>query len=309
MRKLFIHIILFLLPILIVLLLYPVNKRLRYISLKDDCFNHGIWLHDRIFENPLPVDIAFLGSSHTINAIDDHQVETILEEKKLRVLNLGYCRLGRNMDYALLKELLLSKKPKLVVLEITETENRYSHPIFPYIATQKDVLLPALFFNRDVVKDAYTAMAFKTELIQEQLFQNNPSPAIDLHAYGFAGHADTASKELLTKFFKERHLPEKKQSSLEHAFYMAFPKAYLKKTVQLCKENKIRICFLYLPAFGTSRSIPSEMELYKTYGTVLIPPSTIFDNTSNWFDENHLNKNGTAILSQWLGEQLKAIYQ
>jgi hypothetical protein len=309
MKKLFIHIFLFLLPVVVILLLYPVNKRLRYVSLKDDCFNHGIWLHDRIFENATPVDIAFLGSSHTINAIDDHQIETILEKKKLHVLNLGYCRLGRNMDYTLLKELLLTKKPMLVILEVTETENRYSHPIFPYIATQKEVLLPSLFFNRDAIKDAYTAVAFKTELIQEQFFANNSLPALDQHAYGFAGHADTASKELLTTFFKERHQPEKKQGGLEHTFYMAFPKAYIEKTVKLCKENNIRLCFLYLPAYGTSYRIPSEMELYQTYGTVLIPPSAIFENTSNWFDENHLNKNGTAIVSQWLGEQLKAIYQ
>jgi hypothetical protein len=308
MKKLLIHIVLFLLPLLVVLLLLPVNKRLRYVSLKDDCFNHGIWLHDRIFENPIPVDIAFLGSSHTINAIDDHQIEKILEGKNVHVLNLGYCRLGRNMDYALLKELLLTKKPKLLIIEVTETENRYGHPIFPYIATQKDVLLPALFFNRDIIKDAYTAMAFKTELIQEQLFANNPLPVIDHNPYGLAGHADTAANELLIKFFKERHEPEKKQGSLEHDFYMAFPTYYLKKTAQLCKENNISLCFVYLPGYGTSLRAPSEMELYKRYGKVLLPPSVIFENTSNWFDENHLNKSGAAEVSRWLGEELKRIY-
>jgi hypothetical protein len=309
MRKLLLHIFLFLLPVLVILLLYPVDKRLRYVSLKDDCFNHGIWLHDRIFENPTPVDIAFLGSSHTINAIDDHQIEKILEEKKVHVVNLGYCRLGRNMDYTVLKELLLEKKPKLIIVEVTETENRYGHPIFPYIASQKDVLLPFPFFNRDIIKDAYTAVAFKTELIQEQLLANNPLPAIDDHPYGLSEHTDTASSELLRKFFKERHQPEEKQSSLEHSFYLAFPKAYLEKTAQTCKENSIQLCFVYLPGYGTSLRMPSEMELYKSYGAVLIPPSVIFENTSNWFDENHLNENGTAAVSQWLGEELKKIFR
>jgi hypothetical protein len=228
----------------------------------------------------------------------------VLQEKKIRVLNLGYCRLGRNLNYALLKELLLIKKPRLVILEVTETENRYGHPIFPYIAEQKDVLLPALLFNRDILKDAYTMLAFKTELIQEQLISGKQLPPIDLNPYGFSGHEDTAATKLLNDFFIKRHQPDR-QSNFEHWFYNAYPKSYLEKTVQLCKEQNIKLCFLYLPAFGTSLKAPSEMKLYEAYGTVLIPPTSIFENKFNWFDENHFNTNGSSAISKWIGEELK----
>lgn len=308
MKKLVIHIILFILPLLLLLLIIPINKRLRYINLKDDCFNHGIWLHDRIFENPLPIDIAFLGSSHTINGVDDSKIETVLKEKQMHVANLGYCRLGRNLDYTILKELLQTKKTKILILEVLENENRYSHPIFPYVAAQSDVLLPVVFFNRDLIKDAFTALAFKTELLQEEVFSSHERPEIQLNPYGSEGHKDTAASDLLENFFMKRQQPAQPQNQVEHSFYAAYPKAYFEKIMNICRERNINICFLYLPSYGTALTVPSEIELYKKYGRVFLPPSRILRNRNNWFDENHLNKNGAAELSSWLGEQLKEMF-
>lgn len=306
MKKLSLHITLFLIPVLVILILYPVNKRQRYLSLKDDCFNHGVWLHDRIFENTIPVDIAFIGSSHTINGIDDKLIETELGSfnKKCHVLNMGYCRLGRNMHYTLLKELLKEKKPKVLVLEVTESENRYSHPIFPYVAEQKDALLPTLFFNKDVLKDMYTAVAFKTQLMQEDLFSQKQSPPIDLTPYGFSGHADTAKATLLDSFYVKRNKPEEKQSELARRFYNTYPLSYLQKMEGICKENQIQLYFLYMPAYGVS-SPPAEKEYYQAHGKLLCPPYSIFEKKEYWFDENHLNFAGTKALSKWVSGQLK----
>ena len=304
MRRFIFHILLFVLPVILVLILIPVNKRQRYISLKDDCFNHGIWLHDRIFENTRPVDIAFIGSSHTINAVDDQQLETLLNVQQVNVLNLGYCRLGRNMDYVILKELLEKKKPKQVILEVRETESRYGHPIFPHVAAQKDVLLPALFFNRDILKDAFTAIAYKIELIQDCFFSQQQAPVMDLNPYGFSGHTDTAKKQLLDDFFARRQQHSKKESTFEHAFYNAYPKSYLEKIIALCKKNQVTLSFLYLPGYGSAYTQPEETAYYVKHGKLLLPPAIIFQTRSNWFDENHLNKNGSKALSQWLGKQL-----
>lgn len=309
MRRFTFHIFLFLLPVLGLLMIIPISKRQHFISMKDDCFNHGIWLHDRIFENPLPIDIAFIGSSHTINAINELQLDSLLNKQQVHSANLGYCRLGRNMDYAILKELLKNKKPKVVVMEVRETESRYSHPAFPYIASQKDVILPALLFNRDIAKDAFTTFAYKTELIQDHFFSSQPAPPIDLNPSGYVTHLDTAKKELLQEFLLKRGQPEKKASGPEHDFYNAYPKNYLDKIVSVCEENKIQLMFLYLPGYGTTKTyaVPEEAVYYQEHGKLLIPPAAILQTTSNWFDENHLNKVGSEKLCIWLGEELKGL--
>jgi hypothetical protein len=38
---------------------------------------------------------------------------------------------------------------------------------------------------------------------------------------------------------------------------------------------------------------------------MLIPPQTIFNDSSNWMDASHLNDKGSEALSNWMAEQLK----
>ena len=146
MRKLILHINLFLLPLFLLLLVIPVDKRQKFVGLEADCYNHGIWVHDRIFHSQTPIDIAFLGSSHTICGVDDGFLSEKIEG--LEVANLGYCRLGRNLNYVLLKELVSQNEVQQIIIEVREKEDRFSHPIFPYMARSEDVMLPKLFFNQ-----------------------------------------------------------------------------------------------------------------------------------------------------------------
>ena len=112
MKRLYKHIILFFLPVLLLIIIVPVNKRQKYLGLENDCFNHAIWIYDRLYKNSKPVDIAFLGSSHTINGINDKLIEEELKRYNMTAANFGYCRLGRNLSYVLLKEIIKTKKPR-----------------------------------------------------------------------------------------------------------------------------------------------------------------------------------------------------
>ena len=64
MKRLLRNIILFCVPLLVVLIILPVDKRSKYQGLEDDCFNHGIWIYDRVFNNKmhdvLPIAMAML---------------------------------------------------------------------------------------------------------------------------------------------------------------------------------------------------------------------------------------------------------
>jgi len=299
------NIVLFLLPLLVLILIMPVNQRLKYIGLKHDCFNHGIWIYDRIFNNSKPIDVVFLGSSHTINGINDQLIEENIHNDQLAVVNFGYCRLGRNLDYVLLKEILKKKHPKYLFLEVREDEDRYSHPIFPYIASDKDVLFPWPFFDKNILSDIWTHFSYKIELFQDWIFFNTLEMPIRKNDFGFASSTDTASGKILNETKLKRNKPRPELTKPERDFHMSFARGYIKRIHKICKENHIKVVFLYLPSYGTSLNKPKEYDTYLKYGEVWIPPDQIMQNPAHWHDENHLNRAGAAQLSQWIADKIK----
>src|SRR5687767_9647068 len=109
MRKFILHTTLFLLPLLAgatIIFFLPTDRKRSYHYLTKDCEGRGAWMYRRIFERPEPVDVAFLGSSHTINGINDTLINQQLIGKKMTACNLGYCRLGRDLQLVLIKHLI-----------------------------------------------------------------------------------------------------------------------------------------------------------------------------------------------------------
>ena len=302
MRKLLKNIILFLTPVLIIISLLPVNKRFKYQGLKNDCYNHGIWVYDRIFNNSKAIDIAFLGSSRTINGVNDKLISGKINIGE--AVNLAYCRLGRNITYVLLKEIPQDKKLKYLFIEVRENESRYSHPIFPYIAQSSDVILPNPFFNRDIFKDMWTHFAYKIEITQDIIYQNESAVPIKTDGFGFSSFKDTVSSDKLEKIKIKRSIPKTELSKVEQKFHGNYARIYLKKISEICIERNIDIFFLYLPSYGTNFDKPNEYDTYKKYGEVLIPPSHILENQTNWYDENHLNQTGANEISLWIAKQI-----
>ena len=299
MKKLFKHILLFILPVLLLIYFIPLNDRLRYSGLKDDCMNQGEWIYNRVYNEETPIDIAFLGSSHTINAIDDSYISKQLSP--LVATNLGYCRLGRNLHYSLLKLITTKKSPKHIVLEIREREDRYSHPIFPMVSETKDVIHPTLFVNRDYFSDVWVHMLYKLELIQDY-FYKSPSTYNQDNIFAFGPVPDTVATEHLVEM---EHLRKNKTETLsesEQVFYYNFPNSYIERIHQICNEKGITLSFIYIPGYGFPDHSTMLKARYESFGPVFIPPKAIFDNTDYWVDKDHLNTAGGSALSKWIAD-------
>jgi hypothetical protein len=308
MKRIFFNILLFLLPLVFLIYLIPFERRQRFIQLKEDCSWHGIWFFDRVHHNNNSVDIMFFGSSHTINGIMDEDIEKQLNKPSLHIVNFGYCRYGVNIYSVLLKEILRSKKPKILFLEVREDENRYSHPVFPYIADANDIFLATPFFNRDLVRDYFNSFLYRLQLLKVQYFKKDSLVPFRTGDFGFMGSKDTASKAFLEKVKLEYMKPKVRLSLLERYFYMTYPRIYLRKLSDLCIDNNIRLCFLYIPQYGSQEKEPLEMMTYRRYGNVLIPPREIFEDPDNWGDENHLNRAGAEKLSEWVAGQISTVF-
>ena len=147
---------------IVALFITPYSKEFAYHYIENDCYNHGAWIYDRITKNQASIDVAFIGSSHTIHAFQEEKMEVILGSN-YHLTNLGYCRYGRNLQYSLLKLLLQHKSPKLIVLEVSEDEEKNSHDIFPYIAKTCDLLFTPTLINRDYLSDLYYGASARLE--------------------------------------------------------------------------------------------------------------------------------------------------
>jgi len=305
MKRVFFNILFFLIPLVLLIYFIPVERRQRFIQLNEDCSWHGIWLFDRIHHNEKPVDVAFFGSSHTINGIMDDTIENQLKSSSINVVNFGYCRYGVNIYPVLLKEILKAKKLRVLYLEVREDENRYSHPVFPYIADIKDIFLATPFFNRDLGRDYFDSFLYRLKLIKVQYFRPDSLVTYRTGDFGFMGSKDTASKSFLENVKLEHMQPKQNLNHLERMFYMTYPRFYLGYLSQLCNENHIRLRFLYIPEYGSTAKEPLEMMNYQKYGDVLLPPHEIFENPDNWADENHLNHSGARKLSKWVTDQIR----
>jgi len=166
MKNLFLNSLILFLPFILALIFLPVNKRFFYQGLKDDCSNHATWIYDRLYNNSKPMDIVFMGSSKTINGINDQLIGDTLNNG-MGVINMGYCRLGNNLYYSFLKELIEVRKIKVLVMEVREDENRYSHPVFPYLASFSDVVCAPVLFNKNYLSDYYQYFYYKLEVIKK----------------------------------------------------------------------------------------------------------------------------------------------
>lgn len=302
MRRFYLNIFFFLFPLIVLFYLFPIERRAKFEGLKNDCYNHAIWIYDRIFLNPAQIDIAFIGSSRTINAVDDGLLENLLGEAC--VSNLGYCRLGMNLQYIIIRDLLSVKNPKEIVLEVREEESYVSHPVFPNLAKEEDILFSYPFFNESYFNDYVEFTEYKLQLVQEKILDNRTSVVNHKETHGYTEAILFASQEELDSAKSKSERGIKSSDGIYHNLQMQFPEFYLEKIVSLCRENKIALKFLYLPSFGNGGKLPAELKLYHQYGKVLLAPNEIFATKKNWRDANHLNYLGAEALTRWLKTQL-----
>ena len=101
-----------------VVLLLPFDKQYGYNQMLKSC-DKGNWIYSRIFLNKTPIDVAFIGTSHTDCGVDDELLETLIKKQTgdtLHIANFGFCRFGRTLYYAVIKYMLKYHHSKMFVL-------------------------------------------------------------------------------------------------------------------------------------------------------------------------------------------------
>jgi len=98
--------------------------------------------------------------------------------------------------------------------------------------------------------------------------------------------------------------------------FNASAKEYIEKTIQLCKENNIPVLLLHLPKMSWSYEQSLAMEDFAKEMDVEYLDCDREENRNqlnldtevDYYDQGHMNLNGSAKLTQWLGAYLAKVY-
>lgn len=302
MKKFLKYSLIFLLPFLagiIILFRMPYSKKFAYHYIEDNCFNRGTWIYDRIFENSTPIDIAFIGTSHTMNSVNDSLlIQFVPGNQDLKIANLGFCWQGYNAEYIILKDLFDQKDPKTIVIEVREWTENDNHIIFPYIADAHDIMHQPYFSKPDCISNFYTAGLSRWEYFRFGFKKLNlQKPSNDLFGFEPRGDTLTSAQSEKQKQFQVKNFGEDGTHLKNNV--RDFDAFYLNKMIELCYANNAALYFLYLPAYGDIINKPADETFFKNY-QVIIPDKEILNNRSNWSNTSHLNEAGAAAFTKWL---------
>jgi hypothetical protein len=310
MKRFVKKIVLFNLPMLVILgiiFFIKTDREFCYNYIKGDCEQRGQSLYKKMYEERNKVDYLFVGSSKTWNNIDDGLLESLIntpDQYHLKLFNTGYCRFGRNLDYLFCKEFVKRNRIKKIFLEVRADESTTSHPIFPFLASGKEVLEGTLALNGKLFPEMYDHLLMninytrrKSDLEKTEI--NTSSPP----RHGYNNIDKVIEPELLDEYYsKEKNkAPEVNKNSPEYRF----SNYYIKKIKELCDKKQIELVFIFLPSYGNTTKIPAFKEEYEKMGKVIIAPDSLFTVKTYWKDVAHLNTFGATAYTKFLATELK----
>lgn len=286
--------------------LLPKDRELAFANMRED-YIKGRWYYDRLFEDERPVDVAFIGTSHTNGNIRDDLVEALLREDyglDVHVANLGLPEHGRNLHYVVARDLFANKSPRLLVLEVKSYESRRSHHLFGRLARVDDIVLPALFVNPSIFRDVLSGLRWQ---IEQYVLPEERLGDVELEPHGFHNNdrGVRLTAEEMAPLARKRHriAVESHLGERFDGIEFAYPRHYVHRIIEMAQQSGTEIAFLYLPFFGAAET-PRDYQRYLETGEVWLPPRRIFDDPGFWKDPGHLNTWGATELAPWLAQQV-----
>lgn len=300
-------IFLFILPIGILFAVIFFAKTDRYFAynyMKGDCEARGLHFYNKIYNEKNTVDYLFIGSSKTMNGINDSMMERIINTNRpqhVNLFNAGYCRFGRNMDALLLKEFLKNNSIKKLFLEVRHDEATNSHPMFAFAAEGKEILSSAKAMNTSFFKDSYDhfLMNLKYERCKFNL-EHCDSSFVPKDKFGFNNIDKIVEEKELDKFLTEKTKEWKDFKVDKNTFAYKFSNYYLNEIKTLCEKNNIELNFIYFPNYANIIKTPAFAEEYQKMGKLILGPDSLFTNKKYWKDNGHFNTFGANAYSKFL---------
>jgi hypothetical protein len=314
--------------VLAAMMLAPHDRYIRWQALKTEAYARLGWTYERVHFDQTPIDVAFIGTSHTMNGVDGAAVARRLGAlgaavdggRCPTVTNFAIPSYGRNLHWVLARELLENRPVKVLVLEVFENETRKAHPAFSHVANESDIVgAPAIInlnYFHDMVRLPYrqAQLAFESAFPSQFALKTHFDPSnydgstVDntrvVNADGIAltpprtkvtpaAELDAAAKA--NRDNKKLNMLGRRFEAVEYAY----PRYYLDRILDLAKAKGVKVVFMYLPGYGQPPA-PYDLRPYAGRGPI-IAFNDLLSNKGYWEDVNHLNAEGAAAVSARLG--------
>ncbi len=277
----------------------------------------ALWVKEKIFSSNRDYHTVFLGTSHSLGAIDPR---IILPEQAREgtALNLAIFWGGRNLYYIFARDLLENHRVDNLVLEICSDKPTHEfHPAYRFYCNTRDVFsgpplsvqLFALYHKKEFamrIADICAAM-LKPPVIFLRARVAPPLKGGSVFdstlGYGNNDHQPDVAEKVSHAFSLDPvrvGKSEDKQYFFEPSYADWF--SSIRKIAELAEEQGTRVYIMYLPSRNDPIPPDGFLEELSRHGTLIIPDLEKIYQYDLWYDEGHLNSKGAYILSHDLRE-------
>lgn len=302
-------------------LLVPTDPYLRYQLLAGTIHDRARWIYERIHFDPTPIDVVVIGSSRTGAGII---APRLAAATRLNVVNFSLPEAGRNINYALIAEMLKAKQPRLIILGVTEKPSRTGHSTYRYLAPTAMVVDPGYFGNIKYIPDLGFQPWRQLLLIAAGLSPGSFGMTSTFDRSAYAGPAlDTTADIALPDGSIKRSGQPAAQAELERGvkkleagttppllparladIEFGDERTYIRRIAALARARGIRLAFLAIPYY-TGPTQVQEAAFYRQFGP-LWNAGFFAPRAEYYTDYGHLTRDGAHILSDWVAPKVTA---
>jgi hypothetical protein len=315
------------------LTLLPHSTYIRFQQLSRESMHYlrVQWIYERIHFDRTPIDVAFIGTSHTQSGISSRIVEQEMaqHQRPAHVVNFAVPHLGRDIEFLVVRELLKHRRIDTLVLEVQSLEPRAPHPGFQHLASVAEIADAPVLINTGLI-DNWARLPMR----QLRLAAKTALPeAFGLHAsfdparYEGPHFDDTlvphGSTQQRTAVFPRAHFDRelaairkdvREKTALAAKFALPafganalyrYNDYYLNAIMDLTRKHGVKLVFLYIPYLDAPHS-PERTDWMAAKGPMLVSKAVIHD-AGLWQNADHLNYYGAVVLSRWTAAQLAAL--
>jgi hypothetical protein len=139
-----------------VTLIMPDDRYLRFQQLTDTIQYRSRWIYERIHFDQTPIDVAVVGASRILYAVNAPLLEQQLSMRarsNVHVANLALPQAGFDLSTVLMREVIRYKHPKLVIGMAIEKFPLNGHPAFKDLADIGDIVNAPILVNVNYFSD------------------------------------------------------------------------------------------------------------------------------------------------------------
>ena len=280
------------------------------ISYRASRVEYGHVKYEQFFNEDTDYDVMFFGASHTQNGIYPMQ---LWKDFGITSYNMGGPNCSLPTSYYMLKMAIKYHKPKIAVLDVI-------------LSDKNDIIWDYSLAHHYM--DAFPLTEEKIEAVNV-LFPDTKAKLEMLFPY-YVYHAGwkDIDGEALKKAFSQEHWPtfgaeyESLISSVDAVPEFVSQDSgndgiettgheYIRKFVELCRENDIQPMLMFLPAGVDEAEQRAANEVYRIAGEMAVPYVNLIyeEGLINYFTDytdggGHLNPSGARKVTAWIGNYL-----